>query len=119
MLQNQADEISKLLTTQLRVKGRTLDVQFRRAGRRLPKKLRADVARLISARAVAQNPKIARMVDVEEVSAGSDRVIAYLRNIDPWEGFKDRWLGILATISAALIFTFVVAVYVLWSRGLV
>lgn len=119
MLQNQADEISKLLATQLRVKGRTLEDQLRKAGRRLPKKLRADVERLIEANRLIQNPKLARMVDRAAISTGNDRVIAHLRTLEPWERFKDRWLGILGAISAALIFTFVVVVYILWQRGLV
>lgn len=119
MLQNQVDEISKLLTSQLRVKGRTLEAQMRKAGRRLPKKLRADVGRLVEANKVMQNPKLARMVNLDALRVGNERVIAHLQTLDPKERFKDRWLGILGAISAALIVTFIVTVYTLWKRGLV
>lgn len=119
MLQNQSDEIRKLLETQLRVKGRSLAVQTRRAGRRLPRRLRRDVAAVIETQALMQNPKLARMADMGAASAAAERVIAHLKTVDPWERTKDRWLGILGAISAALIFTFVVVIYVLWARGII
>lgn len=118
-LQNQADDISKLMAEKLRVKGRSLDVQLRKAGRRLPKKLRRDVENLLEAQQLIGNPKLARQVDVEAISEGSGRVIGHLQTLDPWERFKDRWLGILGAISLALIVTFILVVYVLWKRGLV
>ena len=118
-LQNQVDEISALLAEKLRAKGRTLDAQVRRAGRRLPKRLRSDIQALIEAQRVADHPKLGRQIDIAAISAGSERVIAHLKTIDPWERFKDRWLGILGAISLGLIVTFIVVVYVLWARGLV
>jgi len=118
-LQNQADEISKLLAEKLRVRGRTLQAQHRKVGRRLPKKLRADIAALLEAQNVIDHPKLGRQVDVEALTKGAARVVEHLQAIDPWERFKDRWLGILGAISAALIITFILVVYVLWKRGLV
>lgn len=118
-LQNQADEISKLMAEKLRVRGRTLDAQLRKAGRRLPKRLRADVRNLLHAQEVINHPKLARLIDIEAVSEGSGRVIGHLQTLDPWERFKDRWLGILGAISAGMILLFIIVVYVLWKRGLV
>lgn len=119
ILQNQADEISILLRDKLRVRGRSLQVQQRKIGRRLPKKLRGDIADLIIALDIADHPKLGRQVEVDAISAGATRVIAHLQEIDPWERFKDRMLGILGAVSAVLIFTFIVVVYVLWQRGLI
>ena len=118
-LQNQADEISALLAEKLRVRGRTLAAQHRKVGRRMPRKLRADIAALLKAQEVIDHPKLGRQVDIDAISAGTGRVIGHLQAIDPWERFKDRWLGILGAISAALIVTFILVVYVLWKRGLV
>ncbi len=118
-LQNQADEISMLMAKKLRVKGASLERQVQKAGRRLPKKLKRDVENLLEAQALMGNPKLERMVDVVAISEGSGRVIGHLQTLEPWERFKDRWLGILGAISLALIVTFILVVYVLWKRGLV
>jgi len=119
MLQNQVDEIRNLLETQLRAKGRSLEAQLRKAGRRLPRKIRADAAKVVEAQTLVQNPKLARMIDTAAVTRATENVTAHLHTIDPWERFKDRWLGILGAISAVLIFTFIVVVYVLVQRGIV
>lgn len=118
-MQNQADEISALLAAKLRARGRTLDAQLRKAGRGLPKRLRGDVRNLIEAQRLINHPKLGRQIDVAAISEGCGRVIGHLQGIDPWERFKDRWLGILGAISIALIVTFIALVYVLWKRGLV
>ncbi len=119
MLQKQADQISKLLDQKLRVRGRSLQIQLNKAGRRLPKRIRADVARIIEAQDIVAHPKFAHRVDFKAATLGGDRVIAHLDTINRWERFKDRWLGILGAISAALIVTFILVVYVLVQRGLV
>jgi len=119
MLQNQVDEIRHLLETQLRAKGRTLEAQLRKAGRRLPRKIRADAAIVVDATVQIQNPKLARMIDEDAVTRAAENIKTHLQSHDPWERFKDRWLGILGAISAALIFTFIVVVYVLVQRGIV
>jgi hypothetical protein len=118
-LQDQADEISTLMATKLRVKGASLERQLQKAGRRLPKKRRQDIENLLEAQQLMGNPKLERMVDMTAISEGSGRVIGHLQTLDPWERFKDRWLGILGAIALALIVTFILVVYVLWKRGLV
>lgn len=119
MLQKQADQISKLLDTKLKARGKTLQAQLAKAGRRLPKRLRDDLTQIIEAQEVAAHPKFAHRTDLKTALAGGERIIAHLDKINRWERFKDRWLGILGAISAALIVTFILVVYVLVQRGLV
>ena len=119
MLQNQVDEMRKLLDSQLFARGRTLEAQVRKAGRRLPRRVRKDAQAVISAMMLIRNPKLARMVNEDAVRACADRVIAHLQTIDPMDRFKDRLLGILGAISAVLILTFILVVYVMVKRGLV
>ncbi len=119
MLQSQVAQIARLLDEKLRVRGRDLNVQARKVGRRLPRQLRADLDRIVEAQEIAAHPKFAHRVDFDAVTAGGARIIAHLEEINRWERFKDRWLGILGAISAALIVTFVVVVYVMVQRGLV
>ncbi|MEL6683125.1 MAG: hypothetical protein AAFQ09_10845 [Pseudomonadota bacterium] len=119
MLQKQAEQISTLLDQKLRARGKSLQAQMNKAGRRLPKKLRADLTRIIDAQDVAAHPKFAHRADFKSALQGGDRIIAHLEKINRWEQFKDRWLGILGAVSAALIVTFILVVYVLVQRGLV
>jgi hypothetical protein len=119
ILQNQVDELRGLLDSQLRVRGRTLEAQVRKAGRRLPRRIRRDAHTVINATALMENPKLARMVDQEQVRTAAQNVIVHLQSIDPMDRFKGRVLGMLGAISAVLILTFVLVVYVSVKRGLV
>lgn len=118
-LQKQADEIGLLLEQKMRIRGRSFATQVRKVDRRMPKKLRADLARIVETLETGSHPKFAHRVDYSAASQGADRVIAHLGQIDRWEMFKDRWLSILGAVSAALIVTFILVVWVLVQRGLV
>ena len=115
----QIDDIRSLLETQLRVKGATLDKQIHRAGRLLPRRIRAEAAFLVQANLLVQNPKLARMIDPGRVQRAHDAVATYLRGIDP----KDRLKGRLLNIAGIVAFNFLligglVVAYLVW-RGIV
>lgn len=118
MLQNQVDEIRALLAAKLRARGQTLDAQLRKAGRQLPRRLRREAKVVVDAMTVAENPKLARMNDDLATRKAAQNLINFLKTIDPADRLKGRILGILGTISAVLIVTFIVVVYVLVKRGL-
>ena len=119
MLQSQADRITKLLDEKLRLRGRTLEAQAQKAGRRLPRRLRQDLALLVETIGLAGHPKLAQRADYKAATEAGDRLIAHLEQINRWELFKDRWLGVLGAISAGLILIFIVVVYIMVQRGLV
>jgi hypothetical protein len=118
-LQNQVDEMRGLLASQLRVRGATLEAQVRKAGRRLPRRVRHDLQAVAEAMSLADNPKLSRMVDRTTVSQSVQNVIIHLKTIDRRDLFKGRFLGILGSMSAVLILTFTAVVYVLVKRGLI
>ena len=118
-LQNQVDEIRGLLKSQLRARGGSLEVQLRKAGRRLPRSIRQDSQVVTSAMPLVQNPKMSRMVDQNTTMKSAQNVIAHLKTIDRRDRLKGRILGALGSVSAILILTFIAAVYVLVKRGLV
>lgn len=118
-LQNQVDEIRNLLDLQLRARGKNLAAQVRKAGRQLPRHIRKDAQAVVSAISLADNPKLARMVDEIAVGKSAQNVINYLQTIDPIDRLKGRVLGILGGVSVVLLLTFGVFVYVLVKRGLV
>jgi hypothetical protein len=118
-LQSQIKEVSSLMTVQMRVRGKTLERQLRKAGRRLPKRLRREAGYLIEAAKLSANPKLVRMVDTDRTDKAHKLLVEHLKSLDPADALKGRILGMLGTASAVLILVFVVVVYVLVQRGLV
>ena len=118
-LQNQVDEMRKLLETQLRARGKTLAAQVRKAGRQLPRRIRKDAQDVIDAMSLVENPKLARIVDSDAVKRSAQNVIDHLQTIDPMDRLKGRILSILGAVAIVLLVTFAIFVYVLVKRGLV
>lgn len=114
-----AARISALLSERMRVKGRTLADQQARVRRRLPRRVRRDLALVVGSLDRADHPKLARQIDAAPILRAAKEVEAYLAKIDPMEALKDRILWTLGKISAVLILVFVVTIYVLWSRGVI
>ena len=115
----QVDEIRSLLDTQLRVRGGTLDKQVRRAGRLLPRKIRAEAAYLVQANMLVQNPKLARMINPDRVQKAHDIVATYLLGIDPKDRLKGRLLNIAGVLAFNLLLIGGLVVAVLVWRGIV
>ena len=92
---------------------------MRRAGRRLPVKVRKKGATLKKAAFFARNPKMARRLDGVEVQRAYDQVLTHLQGIDPDEDRKDRLLGIAGTIAFNLLIVAAAFVVFLWWRGYV
>lgn len=115
----QIDDIRALLDTQLRIRGATLDKQIHRAGRLLPRKIRAEAAFLVQANLLVQNPKLARMIDPGRVQRAHALVAAHLRGIDPKDRLKGRLLNIAGLLAFNLLLTGgLVVAYLVW-RGIV
>ena len=108
-----------MLETQLRIKGATLDQQIKRAGRLLPRKIRAEAAFLVQANILVQNPKLARMISAERAQKAHDAVATYLRGIDPKDRIKGRILNIAGMLAFNLLLIGgLVVAYLVW-RGIV
>lgn len=114
-----ADEVRAGLHSKLRVRGATLEAQVRRAGRRLPRRIRSDATYLARAVALAANPKLVRMVDIAKAQQAHRNVLAYLDTVDVGAQRRTAALNILAAIMFALLVTGVLLLCVLWIRGFV
>lgn len=118
-LEPQIQDIRTLLETQLRIKGATLDQQIKRAGRLLPRKIRAEAAFLVQANMLVQNPKLARMISADRAQKAHDAVATYLRGIDPKDRIKGRILNIAGMLAFNLLLIGgLVVAYLVW-RGIV
>ena len=118
-LHSMAEKMRALFEERLRIKGRTLDQQVYKAGRALPKNIRADARSVVQALDLQGNPKLARMVNDKQMIQSARNVIAHLETIDPKDRLKGRVLNWLGAVSAFGIILFVVMVWVAVERGLV
>jgi hypothetical protein len=108
-----------LMQEKLGVRGRDLAHSLRRAGRRLPKRVRNHGAALMRAEVLAHNPKTARQVDVAAVEQSYEVVRSHLEALDVVELRKARFLGVTAAVAANLIAVAAMFIVWLWWRGYV
>lgn len=118
-LEHQIEQVRALLEQKLRVRGRTLAHQIRKAGRRLPRAVRHDATYLAQSIALAENPKLARMVNATKLNNAHANVVRYLEGIDPGEHRRTALLNLTASIAFALLVTAVLVLFVLVQRGFV
>lgn len=119
MITNAAEDLRRLFEQRLRIKGRTLEQQVRKAGRLLPKRVRADARYIAQAQTLRQNPKLARMIDENQIARARRNVVEHLEKIDPKDRLKGRVLHWLGAISAFGIILFGLMVWVAVKRGLI
>jgi len=105
-------ELRDLMRDRLRIRGNSFDAQVRKAGRLLPRGIRAHATTLIEARRLAQNPKLARQIDQAGITGAHAAIRDHLMTIDPRERRKDRILGILGIL--AFNFLLLGAAFVTW-----
>ncbi len=115
----QVDEVRNLMETRLRVRGKTLEQQVRKAGRLLPRAERREAVYLAQAATVLDHPKLSRMVDASKMSNAHAKVSSFLSKIDPKDRKKGRILAWLGSISFIGIVVFIGVVWVLVARGIV
>ncbi len=116
-LQQMVGEVRAGLDRKLRVRGRSLEAQIRKAGRLLPRAIKRDATYLARALPLAGNPKLARMVDMEKARQAHRNVLAFLEGIDLAAQRRTAALNLLASIAFALLVTGSLLLFVLVQRG--
>lgn len=104
--------IRGLLEDKLGVRGRDLTQALRRAGRRLPRRVRAQAAVLAAAERQSGHPRLARQIDRHRMQKAFDAVRDHLRAIDVADARIARWLSIAGSLAFNMIA--VTAGFVLW-----
>lgn len=118
-LQQMVDEVRAAMESQLRVRGKSLDAQIHRAGRLLPRRVRQDASYLAKGIALAENPKLARMVDMVKARQAHRNILAHLETADIGAKRRDAVRNMIASIAFALLVTAVLLLAVLRVRGFV
>ncbi|MGI3183684.1 hypothetical protein [Nioella aestuarii] len=78
-----SDRLTALMREKLGVRADTLPAALRRAGRKLPRRLRQDGDVILNAIERAQNPRLARVTDGDGPIQAARRIERYLSTIDP------------------------------------
>ncbi len=116
LFDRQIAEIRALIGERLRVRGSSFSAQVQRVNHRLPRRLRKHAAYLVEAQKLAENPKLARMINAAEVKRAHRDITRHLRSVDPGKERADRWLGVLGIIALyILMFAAATIAYLVWS----
>lgn len=116
-MQQMVDDVRAAFEAKLLVRGASLDAQIRKAGRLLPRSVRRDATYLAQAAVLAQNPKLARMVDIAKAGRARRNVLVYLDGVDRVAQRRNAAFNMLASIAFALLVTGVILLFVLVQRG--
>jgi hypothetical protein len=116
-LDARAESLRALLEEKYRLRGRTLEQALRRAGRRLPRRHRRQVAALLAARKRAEHPRLALQMDHGGILKGCEEVRSYLKSVDPVAARRERLLDLGALIGFYILATIGLTIAFLWWRG--
>ncbi len=111
------EALAERMAKQLRVRGDGLSEVTAKAGRKLPKYLRAEAEALIQAEEMAQNPKLARLIDPKRVKASERKMLKYLNKQNPKAERMGEFLDVVAKIAFVIFVVMLVLFITLLNRG--
>ncbi len=117
-LRVQAEHLAQLMGDRLDIRGEGFDEKLENAGRRLPRHVRAEGARIAEALAFADHPKLSRQIDNKRLKRAAKTIERYLMSVDPWQRRKGIFLNWLAGIVFSLLVVATLILVVMWKRGL-
>ena len=112
-------EVRTGLREKLGLRGKTLAAQLRKGGRFLPRYVRRDATYLAQIAPLADNPKLARMIDQAKARQAYRNVLDHLASIDLAAARRDGALNMVASIAFGMLATIALTITVLWWRGFV
>lgn len=113
------DGLRALFDKHLEVRAPTLEQAIHRAGRQVPRRLRAPAARLVQAEQFAAHPKLMRRINHAEAQADVQALSAYLKTQDMAQERTTRRLNALAGAAFNLLVVGGLFIAVLRWRGFV
>lgn len=100
-----ANDLAEVMARQLRLRSGTLAAVTARAGRRLPRRLRAEAQTIIEAEANAAHPKFAHRVDARAVKKAERALRDFLAKQDP---NAERIAAVLDRLAVIVFIPFVI-----------
>ena len=116
---NMTARVEALLQAKIGVRGPDLATKLRRAGRRLPRRVRRAGLALAETEARCRHPKHAHEIDDSAVSAAYDTMVDFLDGYDPAAARNRRIIGVLSAMAVNLVLVAgALLVWAVW-RGLI
>lgn len=114
-----ADALRAELAAHLGIQGRDLAQALRRAGRRLPRRIRQQAKVIEEAARLGGNPKLERRLDATRIEKAHAEVMAHLTTVNRADVRRGRLLGLAAVLAFNFILIATAFVFWLWWRGYV
>lgn len=112
-----ANDLAETMAKQLRVRGGGLADVAAKAGRKLPKRLHAEVQIVLDAVTLDAHPKLGQRIDEKRVKTATQRIEKFLSKQNPAAERRGEILDRIAAV-ALVVFTIAVALFFfLLSRG--
>ena len=118
-LDAKAEALAQLMEDRLGLRGDGFAAKLKRAGRRLPRRIRRDGALIVEALALQAHPKLSRQVDEAQLTRALTHLNRYLRTVDPWERRKSAMLNWLAGLAFSLLVVAGLVIATMRWRGLI
>jgi hypothetical protein len=118
-LDRQASQLAEQIRDSFGARGRTMEERAARAGRALPRHVRRDIDVLSEARALEDNPKLARQVDMTKVDKAYKGASTWLGTVDRSARRKTVVLNTVTEIAFRLFIVAVLFLAVLIWRDLI
>lgn len=112
-----SEELAARMSEQLRVRGTGLDEVAAKAGRKLPNHLRSEIAVIVEAVEMAENPKLARLIDESRIQKADRKVRKFLNKQDPARERRGEILDRLAAVGFVVFTIALILFFVAVSRG--
>ena len=116
-IQEKAMEVADMMKERLGVRGKDLATKLRHTGRMMPKRIKQEARFLAEAAKLAANPKLSRMINLEQVEKAHHSCMTFLESVDAVDRHKGVVLGILGSIAMAFLVVTVLVLGVLVWRG--
>lgn len=116
-INGQAEALRLQMQTRLGLKANSFEQGVKRAGRRLPRRVRRAADVILAAQALGGNPKLERQVDPTAFKAACREISLHLDRVDLAEERKDRLLRLAALIALQVLVVIALFVVWVWWRG--
>jgi len=118
-LQQMSARVAELMEDRLGLRGQTLAEKVARAGRGLPRHVRAAAEYLAAAEAQAMQPRFAARLDHQRIAEAYDACLRYLKPLGAGERRRAALMQVLTSVAVAVAATAALVIAVLVWRGYV
>jgi hypothetical protein len=116
-ISGQAEKLRLQMQERLGLKAKSFEQGVKRAGRRLPRRVRRAADVILAAQALGGNPKLERQVDPKAFAAACREISLHLDSVDIAKERADKRLRLLALIALQVLIVIALFVVWVWWRG--